>query len=33
MIKKYKEYEKKSNYPLEYIFQIILKNAIINYLD
>jgi hypothetical protein len=31
MIIKYKEYEKKSNFPLEYIFQVILENAIINY--
>lgn len=33
MIIKYKEYEKKSNFPLEYIFQVILENAIINYFD
>ena len=33
MIIKYKEYEKKSNFPLEYIFQVILENATINYID
>jgi len=33
MIIKYKEYEEKSNFPLEYIFQVILDNAIINYFD
>jgi len=31
IIIKYKEYQKKSNFPLEYIFQVILENAIINY--
>ncbi len=31
LIKHYKKYEKKSGYPLEYIFQVILENAKIYY--
>jgi hypothetical protein len=31
LIKKYKKFEKKSGYPLEYIFQVILDNAKIFY--